>query len=343
MGNVIHIMNGAGQYRPAKSQETLRFSWSVLRGLAGILLFFCLIMFCAQSSHAGDDDLVSLKRMGLEDLVNLEVTSVSKKLERLSTAAAAIFVITGEEIRRSGHTSIPEALRSVPGLQVARIDANKWAITARGFNGNFANKLLVLIDGRSVYTPYYSGVYWDVQDLLLDDIDRIEVIRGPGATLWGANAVNGVINIITRNADDSQGGLATVGIGTSVHGLGTFRYGNKLGARASYRIYGKYFDRDHRKTPGGSAANDSWHVARAGFRLDWEQSDRDELTLTGDFYGGEAGQTYNEPLMVPPWVTRERERSAGSQYRYNHCVQSWIQPTSEGAPVLVSGWFVRKH
>jgi len=161
--------------------------------------------------------------------MNLEITSVSKKAQKVSEAAAAIFVITNEDIRRSGVTSIPEALRMVPGLQVARIDANNWAITSRGFNDRYANKLLVLMDGRSVYTPLYSGVYWDIQDTLLEDIERIEVIRGPGATLWGANAVNGVINIITKRAKETQGVLVTAGTGTEERGFGGVRYGAKIG------------------------------------------------------------------------------------------------------------------
>lgn len=154
-----------------------------------------------------DEEMTELSKLDFEELMNIEITSVSKKAQKVSEAAAAIFVITNEDIQRSGVTSIPEALRMVPGLEVARIDASTWAITCRGFNGRFANKLLVLMDGRSVYTPLFSGVFWDVQDTLLEDLDRIEVIRGPGATLWGANAVNGVINIITKQAKDTQGGL----------------------------------------------------------------------------------------------------------------------------------------
>ncbi len=320
MANIVYPRNGADQCRRGKGQTTPQPGWSVLQGLTGILLFSCLAIFGAQPGYASDDDLVNLKRMSLEDLGNLEVSSVSKKLERLSTAPAAIYVITGEDIRRSGHISIPEALRGVPGVQVARIDANKWAITARGFNGNFANKLLVLIDGRSVYTPLFSGVYWDVQDLPLEDVDRIEVIRGPGAALWGANAVNGVINIITRKASATQCGLATAGIGTGVHGLGTFRYGSELGENTSYRVYGKYFDHDHGKTPDGLAANDSWRMKRAGFRLDWGQSDRDELTFTGDFYDGETGQTYNAPMLTAPWA---ETISGTAEIRGGHVLGRW--------------------
>src|SRR4029077_379568 len=168
-----------------------------------------------------------LAEKSIEDLMNMEVTSVSKKEQKLSSVAAAIFVITQEDIRRSAATNIPDLLRMVPGLDVAQINANTWAISARGFNLQFANKLLVLIDGRAVYTPLFGGVYWDTQDVPLDDIERIEVIRGPGATMWGANALNGVINIITKRAADTQGGLLTGGGGTQAQGLGTLQYGGK--------------------------------------------------------------------------------------------------------------------
>ena len=176
-----------------------------------------LALVVIPAAHARPAAARDLTEMSIEDLMSMEVTTVSRKAQRLSDSAAAVFVITNEDIRRSGVTSIPEALRMVPGIEVARISANSWAVTARGFNGQFANKLLVLMDGRSVYSPIYSGVYWDVQDTLLEDVDRIEVIRGPGASLWGANAVNGVINIITRPASQTQGGLA---VGVVVQQLG---------------------------------------------------------------------------------------------------------------------------
>ena len=227
----------------------------------------------------------------LEDLLSMEVTSVSKKKQRLNEAAAAIFVITQEDIRRSGVTSIPEALRLAPGVQVARFDSNKWAISSRGFNGQFANKLLVLMDGRSVYTPSYSGVYWDVQDTLLEDIERIEVIRGPGATLWGANAVNGVINIITKFASDTQGGLVSLGVGDEEKGFAGFRYGAEMNQFTQGRFYAKYFERDsYVMEADGSDAGDDWESLRAGFRLDGTPSEYDSWTLQGDVYQEDADQ-----------------------------------------------------
>src|SRR5213080_1357800 len=185
----------------------------------------------------------ALKKLSIEQLMNLQVTSVSKRPERLSQTASAIQVITQEDIRRSGASSLAEALRLATNLQVAQVDSRQWAISARGFNSTTANKLLVLIDGRTVYTPLYSGVFWDVQDVPLADVDRIEVISGPGATLWGANAVNGVINVITRNSRDSQGLLVSGGGGTELRGFGNARYGGALSPTVHYRVYGTGFAR----------------------------------------------------------------------------------------------------
>src|SRR5882724_8844727 len=193
----------------------------------------------------------ALKKLSIEQLMNLQVTSVSKRPERLSQTASAIQVITQEDIRRSGASSLAEALRLASNLQVAQVDSRQWAISARGFNSTTANKLLVLIDGRTIYTPLFSGVFWDVQEVPLEEIDRIEVISGPGATLWGANAVNGVINVITKPAEDSQRLLVSGGGGTALRGFGTARYGGTAGAGVRYRIYGKGFARDATALPTG--------------------------------------------------------------------------------------------
>jgi iron complex outermembrane receptor protein len=257
---------------------------------------------------------VDLTQLSLEELMDVEVTSVSKRAEPISAAAAAVFVITQEDLRRSGATSIPEALRMVPGVEVARIDASKWAISARGFNGRFANKLLVLIDGRSVYTPLFSGVFWDVQDTLLEDIDRIEVIRGPGATLWGANAVNGVINIITRSARDTRGGLLAAGGGSEEKGFASLRYGGALGTSSAYRVYGKMFERGSGRRLEGGAAADDWLMGRGGFRIDAALSAGSALTVEGGFYDGEAGETLTLqpfPAPVPQTFDAEMQVSGG--------------------------------
>lgn len=246
--------------------------------------------------------LPELRDFSLEELMQIDVvvTSAAKKAQTLFNTAAAVFVITQEDIRRSGVTNIPEALRMAPGVQVAHIDANKWAISIRGFNGRFANKLLVLIDGRSVYTPLFSGVFWNEQDLPLEDLERIEVIRGPGATLWGVNAVNGIINIITKSAKDTQGKLITAGAGTEERGFVTARYGGML-SDAYYRIYAKYFKRDNAVDLEGASGNDEWDIGRGGFRLDWEFSTADAVTFQGDIYDGNAGQTLTQASLAPPF------------------------------------------
>jgi iron complex outermembrane receptor protein len=227
-----------------------------------------------------------LKTLSVEELMNVVVTSVSRRAEPLAHAASAIQVITQADIRRSGATSLPEALRLASNLQVAQVDSREWAISARGFNGTIANKLLVLIDGRSVYTPLFSGVFWDVQDVLLADIDRIEVISGPGATLWGANAVNGVINVITKSPKETSGLLASAGGGGPLGAFGNARYAGTAGKGVSYRVYGKGFDREASLLPTGLEAADDWQMGQGGFRAEWENSEVNRFSLQGDAYGG---------------------------------------------------------
>jgi iron complex outermembrane receptor protein len=270
---------------------------------AALLLTVWLLAADCVAGERGDP--AALGDLTIEQLMNVEITSVSKREESLLEAASAIYVITGEDIRRSGVTSIPEALRMAPGIEVARINGNRWAISARGFNGEFANKLLVLMDGRTVYDPAFSGVYWDVQDTMLEDLDRIEVIRGPGATLWGANAVNGVINIITKRAADTQGLLLTAGGGTQEIGFGGVRYGGTLGTRVQYRLYAKYFDRGAQAPALGIPASDGWDVGRGGFRFEWEPSPAGTVTLQGDWYRGEEDETLVERQLTPPFQALE--------------------------------------
>ena len=266
---------------------------TMLAGLAAMVLV-------ANLGAQGQQRVPDVTTLSMEDLMNMQVTSVSKRTQKVADAAAAVFVITQEDIRRSGATSIPDALRLVPGLEVARIDQNKWAIASRGFNGRFDNKLLVLIDGRSVYTPLFSGVYWNVQDVMLEDIDRIEVIRGPGATLWGANAVNGVINIISKKAKDTQSAVVTAGAGTEERGSGSVRYGSKIG-NTSYRAYGKYFNWGPSVYPSGTIAHDGWDALRGGFRADWTPAGANSLTLQGDIYRSKYGETLTVPSLTSPY------------------------------------------
>ncbi len=245
-----------------------------------------------------------LRQLSLEELMEVEVVSVSRKGQKLAEAPAAVFVITREDIRRSGATSIPEALRMAPGLHVARVDSHSWAITSRGFNNTSANKLLVMIDGRSVYSHLHSGTFWDVQDTLLEDVDRIEVIRGPGGTLWGANAVNGVINVITRNAKDTQGTFVQAGGGTEERAFGGFRHGARVGDNAYVRVYGKYFNRDESVlATGKDGVNDAWSQVRGGFRADWDVSDRDTLTFGGEVYDGAESQVLTDIRATAPFTT----------------------------------------
>jgi iron complex outermembrane receptor protein len=262
----------------------------------GLVAGLCTV-YSVHATNLDDALPDDLTDMSLEALMNIEVTSVSKRPQKQSEAAAAVFVITNDDLRRWGVTNIPEALRRVPGIDVARIDANKWAITSRGFNSRFANKLLVLIDGRSVYTPLFAGVYWDSLDVVLEDVDRIEVIRGPGGTLWGANAVNGVINIITKNTADTQGNMVSMNAGNEVKGIGSVRHGGKLKNGADYRIYAKYSSYDEGYNPAG--AHDDWRTGQIGFRSDWVKTDRDSITLQGDYYRGKAGQLVNIPTGPP--------------------------------------------
>lgn len=296
------------------------------RGVAGILLGASLCAAQAPpaieslpgpDSPAADDAFDPAARdvldMDLEQLTRAdvvvrafetEVTSVTRTESTIGRSPAAVYVITEEMIRRSGATSLPEALRLAPGLNVARIGSNKWAITSRGFNSRFSNKLLVLIDGRSIYTPAFAGIFWEATDVVLQDIERIEVIRGPGATMWGENAVNGVINIITKSAKDTQGLLIAAGVGDYDESINVVRYGGMLAPGVHYRVYGKHFERD--SFPAFPDAvlppQDDWRMGRVGFRIDgsMDACDYDTFMLQGDLYNGKAGETGF--LAAPPFV-----------------------------------------
>jgi len=251
-----------------------------------------------------------LTQVSIENLMNMQVTSVSKKEQKLSQVAAAIFVITQEDIQRSGATNIPDLLRMVPGLDVGQINANTWAVSARGFNHELADKLLVLIDGRAVYTPINAGVNWDTQDVPLEDIERIEVIRGPGGTVWGANAVNGVINIITSSAADLQGALITLGGGTTDQVVGTAQYGGRIGNYTSYRVFAKYHNHNHSPDLLDDDEVDDWHLLHGGFRTDTDLSKKDALTIQGDLYTGSEGASIVHIASIDPPDNLNVERLA---------------------------------
>ena len=242
--------------------------------------------------------------LSLDELINVKVTTVSRKAEKIKDLPAAVFVITQDDISRSSANSIPELLRMAPGLSVARIDANKWSVTSRGYSGRFADDLLVMIDGRTVYSPLFAGTFWETLDLPLEDIERIEVIRGPAGTIWGANAANGAIHILTKHAKDTQGNLVTTGGGTEERGFATVRHGGRIGENLHYRLYSKGFTRDNSFSLSG--ANDSWRMGTVGFRADWAIDTNNAVTFQGQYYGGKAGQntTFISPLNPETETTR---------------------------------------
>ena len=292
------------------------------------------------AQHQDVDEPGDFFEMSIEELMNLEITTVSKKREKLFETPAAAYVITSEDIRRSGATSVPDALRMVPGLQVARINANKWAISSRGFNNEFADKMLVMIDGRSIYTHHFGGVRWDSHDVMLEDIERIEVIRGPGGTLWGANAVNGIINIITKNAKDTQGGLLTGGGGTEEQGFGAARYGDKIGENTYFRVYSKYFNRGDATQPAGGSGKDGWDIFRGGFRIDSHPTQRDHWTLLGDIYAGDIGQTGTRYSLTAPIAqpyTHENRLSGGD------VLARWKRTYSEDSDMMLQVYYDRSR
>jgi iron complex outermembrane receptor protein len=265
--------------------------------LPSVLAFVAMVGALAASEKPAVKSAADLTGLSLDDLLKVEVEIVSRKAEPVAEAAAAVSVITGDDIRRSGAQTLPEILRLAPGVNVARQNGNFWAVSIRGFQDVFANKLLVLMDGRSVYTPLFSGTFWDVQDTLLPDIDRVEIIRGPGATAWGANAVNGVINIRTKSAVDTQGTLVSAGYGSELQGIFSLRHGLKLSDDLFLRLYGKHGNQDHLRTSAGLASNDGLRMGRGGFRMDWLPPGGVELTLQGEVYGGKVENVY---VVGPP-------------------------------------------
>ncbi|MEY2466798.1 MAG: iron complex outerrane recepter protein, partial [Verrucomicrobiota bacterium] len=245
---------GSRKKTQRRAEVELPKNWLLM---AGLFTFF-VSHVNATSTNAIPSNLLE---KSLKELLDMPISIIGRR-EPVARIPAAVSVVTQDDIHRSGAMSIPEALRLVPGLDVAQLDSSQWAVSARGFNDIYANKLLVLQDGRSLYTPLFSGVFWDTQGTLMEDIDRIEVVRGPGATLWGANAVNGVINIITKNAKDTQGFLLTGGGGTQYRGFAGFRFGDQIGTNAFFRIYGTYQDHDDTVLANGDDANNNWRMAR---------------------------------------------------------------------------------
>jgi iron complex outermembrane recepter protein len=309
----------------------------LMRAMACGLVIFALALFVARA-QSPQSDLTTLR---IEDLMNVDVTSASKKAQKLSKVAAAIFVITKEDIYRSGATNIPDLLRMVPGLEVAQIDPSTWAISGRGFNGQYSNKLLVLINGRTVYTPLYSGVFWDAQDVPLDLIERIEVIRGPGATVWGVNAVDGVINIITKSAEETQRGIVTANGGTLEHISGMVRYGGRTGSLGSYRVYIDGLEMGHFLTPDHQNGKDGWYRFHGGFRADENLSSRDLLTVEGQAIRGAEGEIATSIVSLFPPVTADLDLS--ERFSGWSLLSRWKRVIAPGSETSLQVYFDRSN
>jgi iron complex outermembrane receptor protein len=248
-----------------------------------------------------------LSRLSFEELSQIQVTIATKRPESLNDTPAAVYVLTGDELCRSGATTLPDALRCVPGLDVAMVNSSQWAVSSRGFNGQYANQLLVMMDGRSIYNPSFGGVIWDAQDTIFEDVDRIEVVRGPGGALWGANAVNGVINILTKPADETQGLLVKAGGGSFNEAISAARYGFKLSDNTSGRVYAKYDLFGETPLSTGGYTPDDWWRVQSGFRLDSKPDEANTFTLQGDMHRVDQGAIYMFPNFTPPDYTTMRD------------------------------------
>ena len=298
-----------------------------------LVLFYLLAVPSGLAQNGGQRNLADAS---LEELMNIDVSSVSRKQQKLSRSAAAVYVVSADDIRRSGATSIPEILRMVPGLQVARIDSSHWAVSTRGFDARFSNKMLVLIDGRSIYNNIFAGVIWDQYDVVLEDIERIEVIRGPGGTMWGANAVNGVINVITRKAKDTQGTLASLTTGSDDLATTALRHGGELGTHTRYRLFGKQLARNHMSTGPLDNARDSWNMVRGGGRLEFDAGESDSFTFHGDLYRGGAGTRMYAtfPSVDPRYIAEDRVASSGGYLQ-----GGWLHRHESGAETALQVYY----
>ena len=310
-------------------EHFLRFALHCVIGGAAVFPLSAI----ANNSESGSLD--ALKQMSVEELMGVEITSVSRREEPLRDAAAAVAVLTRDTLRRSGTETIPDALRMVPGIHVGQQTASSWAVGGRGFSSVTSEKLLVLSDTRSIYTPLFSGVQWDVQDYLFEDIDRIEVIRGPGAALWGSNAVNGIVNITTRSARDTHGTYLEAGTGTFDRARIAARYGGETGGGVHYRFFGKYLDRDETQHVAPDT-DDEWSLGHLGFRTDWSGSDRDSFTVQGDAYSGDVGK------LAPAATILGRDNPQGelnTQVSGGNVLARWRRSSSEASDLQVRAYY----
>jgi len=313
-------------------------------------LYFVLGLSFLQSDLAETEGQPpAVTEIDLEDLLKVHVSGATRKEQPVADVPAAVYVLREDDLRRSGATTLGDALRAVPGVHVARTRSGAWAITSRGFNDTLANKMLVLIDGRSVYSPIHSGVFWDVQDPLLEDVERIEVIRGPGGSLWGANAINGIINIVTKNAGETQDGMVSGGVGTEERSFVSARYGFSAGEDVKLRVYAKYFDRDDLTNglDSGRQAHDDWFMAHAGFRSDWQAAARDRVTFQGDYYDGDVEEWVTRPLipLTPGAPTSETFEGANDLHGGN-LLARWdraLDPSSNLSLQVYYDYTYRRH
>lgn len=320
--------------------------------LWGIGLVWCLSVQMDVGANEHELDLLevsdSLEALSLEELLKINMTSVYGRPENLLTTASAVSLITNEDIRRSGFQSFPEVLRMVPGMQVAQIDGNKWAVSSRGFNQRYSNKLLVLIDGREVYDPAFSGVFWEDNDIFLEDVERIEIIRGPGATIWGSNAVNGVINVLTKDAFDTEGVFFEAGGGTIERGFMNARYGTLLHDDMAMRIYAKVFERaELEENVNGGGGHDDWRGVQTGFRTDWDANVDNRLTLQGDFYlHGFGTQIANPVLTSNPVVTFDGQNITKNTEQHSYganLLGRWKYQVSEDLKFTTQAYYMRTY
>ena len=313
----------------------------VRAAVALLLIFFAGLAneSWAASSQTPQANSESLSQLSLAELGNVEVTTTSKEPEEVWKTAAAVYVITQEDIRRSGASTLPEALRLAPGVEVAQVDSDHWSVSIRGFGAVLASKLLVLIDGRSVYTPLFAGVYWQVQATPLEDIDRIEVIRGPGGTIWGANAVDGVINIITKSSEDTHGTMVSMGGGSVNQGTVDVRYGGGNGSDFNYRLYGMGFTNGPEFHPNG-ANFDDWRMGQAGFRTDWQKGTRDTVTFQGDIYHEIAGETTTFARYAPP---SQATVDASADLSGGNLLARWKRVLNDRSDFQIQAYFDRTN